>query len=354
MLLRINHATTLSYTAPVAETVLEVRMAPPSDEDQTALSYRLRITPRAPVTSFRDGFGNRVDLFNVTTPYRELVIEATSFVRTHRRSALNRLEPVSWPPEGLTAIDAVEFLQPSPLVDRSEALDECVAKLSPATGSLADVARRAMDALAGRLKYEKRVTTTRTPVSEALALGRGVCQDFAHLFVGICRGLGLPTRYVSGYVNHPGEIATHAWCQIWAGTGMGWIDVDPTRGEFPGDDYVVIAVGRDYSDIPPEPWCLDRQGPRDDRRLGQSRAGRSRSSRMERVGTATRPPRARPVAGSASTIVIAEPVARSCRVPKPKGARPRPAAAARGAATTMTEYCVRSREGIGHAHQNRI
>ena len=251
MLLRINHATTLSYTAPVAETVLEVRMAPPSDEDQTALSYRLRITPRAPVTSFRDGFGNRVDLFNVTTPYRELVIEATSFVRTHRRPALNRLEHISWPPEGLTAIDAVEFLQPSPLVDRSEALDECVAKLSPATGSLADVARRAMDALAGRLKYEKRVTTTRTPVSEALALGRGVCQDFAHLFVGICRGLGLPTRYVSGYVNHPGEIATHAWCQIWAGTGMGWIDVDPTRGEFPGDDYVVIAVGRDYSDIPP-------------------------------------------------------------------------------------------------------
>ncbi len=211
----------------------------------------MRITPRAPVTSFRDGFGNRVDLFNVTTPYRELVIEATSFVRTHRRPALNRLEHISWPPEGLTAIDAVEFLQPSPLVDRSEALDECVAKLSPATGSLADVARRAMDALAGRLKYEKRVTTTRTPVSEALALGRGVCQDFAHLFVGICRGLGLPTRYVSGYVNHPGEIATHAWCQVWAGSGVGWIDVDPTRGEFPGDDYVVIAVGRDYSDIPP-------------------------------------------------------------------------------------------------------
>lgn len=251
MLLRINHETTLSYTAPVAETVLEVRMAPPSDEDQTALSYRLRITPRAPVTSFRDGFGNRVDLFNVATPYRELVIHATSFVRTHRRPGLALLERVAWPPEGPTAIDAVEFLQPSPLVDRGEALDACVASLSPASGSLADVARRAMEALGLRLKYEKRVTTTRTPVSESLALGRGVCQDFAHLFVGICRGLGVPTRYVSGYVNHPGEIATHAWCQVWAGSGLGWIDIDPTRGDFPGDDYVVIAVGRDYSDIPP-------------------------------------------------------------------------------------------------------
>ncbi len=251
MLLRINHETSLSYTAPVAETVLEVRMAPPSDEDQTALSYRLRITPRAPVTSFRDGFGNRVDLFNVATPYRELVIHATSFVRTHRRPGLSRLERVGWPPEGPTAIEAVEFLQPSPLVDRSEALDECVKRISPMTGSMAEVVRRAMDALGRRLKYEKRVTTTRTPVSEALALGRGVCQDFAHLFVGICRGLGLPARYVSGYVNHPGEIATHAWCQVWAGSGVGWIDVDPTRGEFPADDYVVIAVGRDYSDIPP-------------------------------------------------------------------------------------------------------
>jgi transglutaminase-like putative cysteine protease len=251
MLLRIHHETTLTYTAAVAETVLEVRMAPPSDEDQTALSYRLGLTPRAPVTSFRDGFGNRVDLFNVPNPYKELVIQATSFVRTHRRPGLSRLERVAWPLEGPTAIEAIEFLQPSPLVDRSEALDQCVATLTPGSGSLADVVRRVMVALAARLKYEKRVTTTRTPVSEALALGRGVCQDFAHLFVGICRGLGLPTRYVSGYVNHPGEIATHAWCQVWAGASVGWVDVDPTRGEFPDDDYVVIAVGRDYSDIPP-------------------------------------------------------------------------------------------------------
>ncbi|GAC1465469.1 MAG: transglutaminase family protein [Isosphaeraceae bacterium] len=251
MLLRIQHETTLSYSAPVTETVLEVRMAPPSDEDQTAPIYRLEIRPRAPVTSFRDGFGNRVDLFNVATPYRELVIQATSFVRTHRRPGMSRLERVGWPLEEPIAIEAVEFLQPSPLVDRSEALEECVAGLSSESGSLADLARRAMEALGERLKYEKRVTNTRTPVSEVLTLGRGVCQDFAHLFVGICRGLGLPTRYVSGYVNHPGEIATHAWCQIWAGAAIGWIDIDPTRGAYPGDDYVVIAVGRDYSDIPP-------------------------------------------------------------------------------------------------------
>jgi Transglutaminase-like superfamily len=92
-------------------------------------------------------------------------------------------------------------------------------------------------------------SSARTPVAEALRLGRGVCQDFAHLFLAACRGIWLPARYVSGYIHRPGEVATHAWCQVW--TGSGWIDVDPTRGSFAGDDYIKIAVGRDYSDVPP-------------------------------------------------------------------------------------------------------
>jgi transglutaminase-like putative cysteine protease len=100
------------------------------------------------------------------------------------------------------------------------------------------------------LTYERKVTTARTPVGEALRLGRGVCQDFAHLFLGACRGIGLPARYVSGYVHQPGEVATHAWCQVWL-DNAGWIDVDPTRGVFPENDYVTIAIGRDYSDVAP-------------------------------------------------------------------------------------------------------
>lgn len=253
MLLRISHETKLSYTSPVAETVFEVRMAPPTDEDQTNLGYRLRTTPQATVTSYRDGMGNRVDLFNVTKSYRELVILATSYVRTHRRSGKLRLEGVSRPGEGDVAIDAIELLHPSPLIDQSPELDEFVATLprpSEATSAVKFI-ESVMEAVGNRLQFEPKVTKVRTPVSEALALGKGVCQDIAHLFIAACRGLGLPARYVSGYVNHPGEIATHAWCQIWGGDRVGWIDVDPTTREFVADEHVAVAFGRDYSDVPP-------------------------------------------------------------------------------------------------------
>ena len=253
MLLRINHETKLTYSNPVSETVFELRMAPPSNDDQTSMGYHLKISPQAPVTSYRDGFGNRVDLFNITSPYRELVTQATSYVRTHRRSGLERLSGVSWPsPSGSSvAIEAFEYLQASPLVERSPAVTAFVSTLEVSGGTLLDVVYVLLNAVAARLQYENRVTSTRTPVSEALELGRGVCQDFAHLFLAACRGIHLPARYVSGYVNHPGEIATHAWCQVWGNLQVGWIDVDPTHSCIVEQDHVVTAVGRDYSDVPP-------------------------------------------------------------------------------------------------------
>ncbi len=253
MLLRIQHETKLSYSQPVSETVFDVRMAPPSDEDQTNLGYRLRIVPSAPVTIYRDGFGNRVDLFNIITPYSELIIRATSIVRTHRASAPEaRLQNVAWQAflDEPLAIESFEFLQPSPLVNPCPELEQFIARLKRPEGALRTVIDQLIETVNGALAYEKKVTTARTPVGEALRLGRGVCQDFAHLFLAACRGIGLPARYVSGYIHEPGEVATHAWCQVWTGSG-GWLDVDPTRAAFAGDDYIKIAVGRDYSDVPP-------------------------------------------------------------------------------------------------------
>jgi transglutaminase-like putative cysteine protease len=254
MLLHIQHETKLSYSEPVSETVFEVRMAPPSDEDQTNLGYRLRISPAAPVTIYRDGFGNRIELFNILSPYHELVIHATSIVRVHRRSPDARLakaESDSGVGRGDSfTLDSAEYLQPSPLVKPCRELDEFVQSIPPVRGHVLETVQSLGEAVRARLTYEKKVTSARTPVGDALRLGRGVCQDFAHLFLGACRGIGLPARYVSGYVHQPGEVATHAWCQVWVNK-TGWIDVDPTRGVFPGNDYVTIAIGRDYSDVPP-------------------------------------------------------------------------------------------------------
>ena len=177
MLLRIFHETKLTYTAPVTETVFEVRMAPPSDDDQTSLRYRLVTKPRAPVTSYRDGFGNRVDLFNVATPYQELVVQVTSYVRTHRRPASGRLAGVAWPAVGPIAIEALEFLTPSPLVDRSAALDALVAELPRPSGTLADALWRILRVVAERLRYEKKATTARTsPTSSAASAAPRGCR----------------------------------------------------------------------------------------------------------------------------------------------------------------------------------
>ncbi len=253
MLLRVQHETKLSYTDPVSETVFEVRMAPPSDEDQTNLGYHLRTIPAAPVTIYRDGFGNRVDLFNILTAYRELVIRSTSIVRMHRAEPpLARLERVRFEPEhdDFRSASTIEYLLASPLVKKCPELDEFAASLPGCDGPMSEVVAGLMIAVRSRLAYEKKVTTARTPVGEALRLGRGVCQDFSHLFLAACRGIGLPARYVSGYIHQPGEVATHAWCQVWAGRA-GWVDVDPTHGTYPADDHMKIAIGRDYSDVPP-------------------------------------------------------------------------------------------------------
>ncbi len=251
MLLRILHQTGFQYSEPVSETVFEVRMGPSSDEDQTVLGFELRVTPSVPLVSYRDGFGNRVDLFNLAASYRDLKLEASALVRTHRRPAEARLADAVWNPEWSHEVEALENLGPSLLVDQSGRLDAFVAEMPKLEGRLADFFPRLKAALRDRFTYEKRATNERTRLSEALELGRGVCQDYAHLCIGVCRAMGVPARYASGYVNHPGEIATHAWCQVWCGPELGWINLDPTSGEYPGDDHVVVAVGRDYADVPP-------------------------------------------------------------------------------------------------------
>ncbi|QJW93199.1 transglutaminase family protein [Frigoriglobus tundricola] len=252
MLLLIDHETRLTYTAPVSEAVIEVRTAPPSQDDQTVLGYRLRVVPVTPVTSYRDGFGNKVELFNLFAPHSEVLISSTACVRVHRRPAAEALAAVPHPTDVTRQVDAAEFLRPSPQVDFAGPVRAFAAAV-PITdgGSVRDAAEAVMAAVRAHLQYEKLVTEAHTRVSEALELGRGVCQDFTHLFLAAARLRGLPARYVSGYVHQPGELATHAWAQVWGGPEIGWANIDPTHGRWVGSEHVVTAVGRDFSDVPP-------------------------------------------------------------------------------------------------------
>ena len=250
-LLRIDHETKLVYSEPVHESVVEVRMAPPSTEDQTVLGYRLRTTPPVPITTYRDGFGNRTELFTLSTPHEDMVIRTACCVRVHRRSGEERLAEIPWPAEATTSIDAIEFLRPSPLVEMSGDVQAFCASTREPKGTFLEAVETMMKSVRAALKYEKKVTAADTPVSEALKIGSGVCQDFAHLLLALARHWNLPARYVSGYINQPGELATHAWAQLWAGPMVGWVDIDPTMGKWVGIEHVVTAVGRDFSEVPP-------------------------------------------------------------------------------------------------------
>ncbi len=252
MLLRIDHETKLTYTAAVSEAIVEMRTAPPSQDDQTVLGYKLRVTPAAPVTSYRDGYGNKVELFNLLAPHTEVVILASACVRVHRPDGAGRTAVVAWTPELATHVDSTEYTRTSDLIDFTPAVRAFAEAVPLGTAkSVRDVAEAVMAAVRGKLAYEKAVTAATTKVSEALALGRGVCQDIAHLFIASCRLRGLPARYVSGYIHAPGEIATHAWAQVWAGPEAGWVNIDPTHGVWCETGHVVTAVGRDFGDVPP-------------------------------------------------------------------------------------------------------
>jgi transglutaminase-like putative cysteine protease len=252
MLLRIDHETRLTYTAPVTESVIETRTAPPSQDDQTVLGYKLRVTPPAPVTGYRDGFGNRVELFNLLTPHTEIVIRAAACVRVERPSAIEPLQDVPWQPESTSNMETMEFLRSSPQVDFAPSVKAFAASMPIENcGTVYEVAEAIMQTVRSHLRYEKKVTAAHTRVSETLELGRGVCQDFTHLYLALARLRGLPARYVSGYIHQPGELATHAWVQVWAGPSVGWVNLDPTHGKWVESEHVVTAVGRDFSDVPP-------------------------------------------------------------------------------------------------------
>jgi transglutaminase-like putative cysteine protease len=241
MKLRIEHTTTFSYDHLISEAYTEMRLRPLDGSGQHTLSFSLHTEPQDEAHTYKDSFGNDVRHFSVIQPHHRLRVAATSEVITSKGYISDTAS--------LSPLDEYDFLMPTPFAPLTEEIKAFAGSFSQTDPF--ETAMASMHGVFGRLKYEKGVTTVNTTAPEALKLGRGVCQDFSHLMLAVCRSQGLLARYVSGYLfNHGDSTATHAWVDVFI-PGKGWVSFDPTHNREQTEQYVRVAVGRDYADVPP-------------------------------------------------------------------------------------------------------
>ena len=253
--LKIEHRTRVEYDGEVLASYNEVRMTPLSDGAQSTLDARVQVSPTATGSRYWDYWGAYVTAFDVHVPHRTLSLTATSVVETG--GAVRNGDVVGWDTlrEARVRDAHVEYLSSTP----HTAVDaELAATVRELVGGAApdEAARTCAEWLRGEVSYIPGSTGVHTVAMEAWQARSGVCQDMAHLTVGLLRGIGIPARYVSGYV-HPdpeagiGQTVTgesHAWVEWWDGA---WTPFDPTNGKPVGVEHVVVARGRDYWDVPP-------------------------------------------------------------------------------------------------------
>ena len=239
MILRVEHTTEFAYDGPIAEAYTELRLRPLEGGGQHCSSFRLETRPPGVrVREYFDHFGNAVHHFDVLESHDRLLVTAVSEVWTPQALVGDRLEP--------TPLELHDYLGPSSYSPFAEPLRELAAGNSQAL--------ELMHAVHTELVYEPGATDVQTRADEVLALGRGVCQDFAHVLLAACRCAGIPARYVSGYLYDPTLVgdnaASHAWVDVWDAE-HGWVSLDPTHDREQTEAYVRVAVGRDYADVPP-------------------------------------------------------------------------------------------------------
>ena len=257
----VRHVTRFTYETPVTESVMEARMQPRSDQFQRCVHFALTTMPQARVMTYPDHDGNAVHHFDIPTRHSRLVLTAEALVDSIDREPLpETLGPNAWEEiDGLsTSGEWFEHLAPSTFARTTPALTEFAAELGLSRSEdPLTLLRRLMREIDTRLEYRPKSTRVDSPIDEALTARCGVCQDFAHIFIALARSLGIPSRYVSGYLfpRTEHEIrtdahATHAWVECYL-PGLGWSGFDPTNNEEAGEGHIRVAVGRDYLDVPP-------------------------------------------------------------------------------------------------------
>ena len=267
MIYEITHLTRYSYGAIVELTTGVLRLAPRSGDGQEVQRFSIVTDPVSqPLTERIDPFGNRVTSLRIEKPHRQLSITASSRVRVNRTPPPTRSP--AWETVGAEAIAMTSLDADGPAIalypSRRVALfDEATAYAKQSFGPhrpIFDAASELARRIRSDFTYDPEATEVNTPAAEAFDRRRGVCQDFAHIMIAAVRGIALPALYVSGYIRTlpppgkerlAGADATHAWVSVWCGASLGWRDFDPTNATSIQNDHIVVARGRDYSDVSP-------------------------------------------------------------------------------------------------------
>ena len=248
----ILHRTRYTYASPVRDSFNDVRLQPMPIPEQVVESFLLKVLPAARLTHFTDFYSNWVNHFEIIEPHSYLTIEAQSRVITKPPAPLPEEKICSFTKmsEAPNIERCFDYMQASRFVELSP--DAWKLALDATDGI--DDAWLAVLALMRfvntHLKYESYSTHVHTHMRDVLKDRRGVCQDFAHLMIGLCRSLKIPARYVSGYLATEAASATHAWTEVFI-PGHGWRGLDPTHNCQPGETYIKLGNGRDYADVPP-------------------------------------------------------------------------------------------------------
>lgn len=255
--LRIEHTTGFRYPTAATASYNDARMMPITTDSQFVLTSSLDIEPSTSINQYVDYFGTRVASFDVLTPHSELNITAHSLVEVRER-ALEHPE-VTW--DELAAdcersVDTVEKLVQTHRTDPHPEVRELARTIADQHENPSHAAQAIAAAIGDAVEYMSGVTGVQTTASEAWVARKGVCQDMAHITIGALRSVGIPARYVSGYlhprpdaeVGEPVKGESHAWVEWYA---AGWRGFDPTNNIEIGDRHVLVGRGRDYNDVPP-------------------------------------------------------------------------------------------------------
>lgn len=261
MFYSIRHLTQFRYDAPVTESVMEVRMHPRTEGPQRCLSFALSVEPRAQMHSYRDYLGNSVHHFDVPGRHSRLRIVAEALVEVQSAETLpERLDEDAW-----ARLDAMvaegdywEMLLPSQYTQPTAEFAALISELdAKRRGDPLSLLRELNQTLHRAFEYVPKATRVDSPMGHAIEARKGVCQDFAHIFIALGRTLRIPCRYVSGYLypsaekpDRSADGATHAWVEALL-PELGWTGFDPTNDLLAGDRHIRTAIGRDYADVPP-------------------------------------------------------------------------------------------------------